>query len=119
MKRAYRVVSMAPRAVKIKYTIYSWAKYKSDLDQLAEQIRTKFFPSLDIPTTYSEFNPAFLTEEIDQTSVDLGDKEDRILRKAFGIEIHTYIPTAKYLVTSTGEIEKVGQDVILTGNIVS
>ena len=94
-------------------------RYKSDLDQITEQIRTKFYPSLDIPTTYSDFNPAFLVEEIDQTSVDLGDKEDRILRKAFGIQIQTYIPTAKYLITSTGEIEKVGQDVVLTGNIVS
>lgn len=116
-KRAYRVVSMAPRAVNIKYSVNVWAKYNSDLDQITEQVRRMFFPSADVATTYSSLNQAFLTEEVDQSAVNIGDKEDRILRKAFMIDVETYIPTAKYLVTSTGQIEKIKSEMFVTKNI--
>ena len=117
-QRAYRVISMAPRAVNIEYVIHAWAKYKSDLDQMTEQIRVKFFPSMDVTTTYSNLNQAFLTEESDEGAVDLGDKEDRILRKSFHVQVQTYIPTPKYLVTSTGQIRELNSEFYITDKIV-
>ena len=117
-QRAYRIVSIAPRSINILYAINVWTKYKSDMDQITEQIRLKFSPSLDIGTTYSTFNQAFLLQEQDQSSLDLGDKEDRLLRKTFEVQVQTYIPSGKYLVTSTGQIEKVVTEAEITGKIV-
>jgi len=117
-QRAYRVVSVAPRAVNIMYSVNVWAKYNSDLDQITEQIRMKFYPSLDVGTRYSTLNQAFLTQEIDKSALDLGDKEDRLLRKSFDIQVQTYLPTSKYLVTSTGEIEKMVTEADITKKIV-
>ena len=117
-QRAYRVVSMAPRPINVQYSLNVWSKYKSDLDQITEQVRLKFYPSMNVVTPFSKFNQAFLAEEIDQSSIDLGDKEDRILRKAFSITLQTYIPTAAYLVTSTGELEKLNTEVPLVNEII-
>ena len=116
-KRAYRVVSVAPRAVNIRYNVNVWSKYNSDMDQITEQVRRNFFPSMDITTTYSNLTQAFLTEEVNESSLDMGDKEDRILRKSFHVNVQTYIPTPKYLVTSTGEIEKLNVDSFVTDKI--
>ena len=117
-QRAYRIVSLAPRAVNIQYSINVWSKYKSNLDQITEQIRTKFFPGLNINTEYGDITSAFLTDELDDSSVDIGDKSDRILRKSFSVDVQTYIPTAKYLITSTGEIEKFTTEAVITDKIV-
>ena len=117
-QRAYRIVSLAPRAVNIKYSINVWTKYQSNMDQITEQIRSKFFPSIDLNTEENSLVQAFLEEELDQSSVDIGDKSDRILRKAFGVDVQTYIPSANYLVTSTGEIEKFTTEVAITDKIV-
>ena len=34
------------------------------------------------------------------------DKDDRIIKKTMNIVLRTYIPSPKFLVTSTGEIEE-------------
>jgi hypothetical protein len=117
-QRAYRIVSFAPRAVNIQYSINVWTKYKSNMDQITEQIRTKFFPGLDINTEQSTLTQAFLTEELDESTVDIGDQTDRVLRKSFNVDVQTYIPSAKYLVTSTGQIEKFSTEAVITNKIV-
>ena len=64
-QRAFRVMSLAPRPVNISYGINIWAKYKSNMDQIVEQIRLMFNPHLDIKNPYTNVASAFIeTEEI-------------------------------------------------------
>jgi hypothetical protein len=113
-QRAFRVISLAPKAVNILYDVNVWTKYKSDLDQISEQMHLKFQPSITVVTSYNNDTLGFLTQETDQSSVDLGDKEDRILRRTYSFKIQTYVPNPQYLMTSTGKLEKFNTEVELT-----
>ena len=102
--RAYRVLSLSPRAVNVRYQINLWCKYMSDMDQILEQIRLKFNPEMQVPTEFSTLAKAYMDSEEDVGQVSVTDKEDRILKKTINIVLRTYIPSPKFLVTSTGEI---------------
>tara|TARA_R110000772_G_scaffold17450_1_gene48675 strand:+ start:822 stop:1559 length:738 start_codon:yes stop_codon:yes gene_type:complete len=102
--RAIRVLSLAPRAVNVKYQINLWAKYMSDMDQMLEQIRLKFNPEMQVPTEFSTLAKAYLESEDDVGEVTVADKADRVLKKTLNIVLRTYIPSPKFLYTSTGEI---------------
>ena len=104
--RAIRILSLAPRPVNVRYQLHIWAKYMSDLDQMLEQIRLKFNPEMQVPTEFSTLAKAFLESEEDVGSVTGADKEDRVLKKTLNIVLRTYIPSPKFLYTSTGEIEE-------------
>ena len=104
--RAYRVLSLSPRPVDINYDIHVWCKYKSDMDQITEQVRGKFNPELQIPTKYSSNAKAFLSSETESGILEAGDKEDRVIRKRFTITLRTFIPSPKFLVTATGKVEE-------------
>ena len=91
--RAYRILSLAPRAVNVSY-------------QILEQIRLKFNPEMQVPTEFSTLAKAYLDSEEDVGQVAVTDKEDRILKKTLSVVLRTYIPSPKFLVTSTGEIEE-------------
>ena len=43
--RAIRILSLAPRAVNVRYQLNIWTKYMADMDQILEQIRLKFNPA--------------------------------------------------------------------------
>jgi len=103
-RRAFRVISFAPRAVNITYDINIWTKYSEDMDQLAEQIRLVFSPDLKVVTKYTNSTAAFITDETNDSVLVVGDREDRIIRRKFEIVVEGYIPYPKYLITSTGEI---------------
>ena len=105
-KRAFRVISLSPRAVNISYGINIWAKYKNNLDQLTEQVRLIFNPHLVIKNPYTNVAQAFIESEADNSTIDVGDREERILRKTFEITLEAYIPNPQFLITSTGEIEE-------------
>lgn len=105
--KAIRVISFAPRAINIIYQVNIWTKYKEDLDQILEQIRLKFNPEISLPTKTSTLVKGFLDNEDDAGAVDVGDKEDRILKKTLTITVRTYIPNPKFIVTSTGALERV------------
>jgi hypothetical protein len=105
-KRAFRVLSLAPRAVNIQYNINIWAKYKSNLDQVVEQIRLLFNPHMVIENQYTNVAQAYVDSEVDKSSVEVGDRQQRILRRSFDIKLEAYIPNPKFLITSTGEIEE-------------
>jgi hypothetical protein len=109
-KRAFRVLSIAPRAVTIVYSINIWAKYRSDLDQLLEQVRLLFNPALTIITSHTTTSKAFLVDEDDNSNVETADREDRLLRRSISVELEGYIPNPKFLVTATGEIEEFNID---------
>lgn len=104
--RAYRVLSFSPRPVNIQYELNIWCKYKSDIDQIIEQVRLKFNPEMIVPTKYSNLAKAYITDESDNGSSIAVDKEDRIIQKKVGVVLRTYIPSPKFLITSTGKIEE-------------
>jgi hypothetical protein len=109
--RATRIVSLSPRAINIKYQVNLWCKYLADMDQILEQIRLKFNPELVVPTTFSTVAKASLdTEEIIGGST-ARDKEDRILQKTLNIVLRTYIPSPKFLITSTGMIQEIKSEI--------
>lgn len=105
--RAYRVVSLAPRAVTIRYQLNIWAKYNSDMDQILEQVRLKFNPDMEVPTSQGTITKAYIDSEEDTGEQKAGDKEDRVLQKSIHIIVETYIPNPKFVITSTGRLEKV------------
>jgi hypothetical protein len=109
-KRAYRLLSLAPRAVDMQYSINVWAKYKSNLDQIVEQIRLLFNPHLVIENPYTNVVQSYIQNEMDRSSVDVADRQERILRRSFDITVEGYIPNPKFLITSTGEIEEFNVD---------
>jgi hypothetical protein len=105
-ERAIRVLSLAPKAINISYSINIWSKYRADMDQILEQIRLMFNPELRLETSTAQNTKAFLTTEADNSDVATGDKEDRVLKRGVTIEVQTYLPNPKFLITSTGQIEE-------------
>lgn len=111
-QRAIRVLSLAPRAVNIKYQVNIFGKYLSDVDQIMEQIRLKFNPEMQVPTPFSTMTRALIDSEENAGQLDVGDKQDRIVKKTLSITVRTYIPNPKFLFTSTGKIEKYIAEII-------
>lgn len=105
-QRAERIVSLPPRAIDVVYGINIWSKYKADIDQLAEQVRSIFHPAMPIHTIFSKRTKAFLMGEQNQSSFEVADREERLLRKQFIITVEAYIPSPRFLVTSSGKIEE-------------
>ena len=110
-QRAERIASLNDSAVKIEYTLSVWSKYISHLDQVAATLRRHFNPSIGLKTPFSDAVTAFMTEESDISTVEVADKEDRIIRKTFTISIESYIQSPKFLVTNTGKILHINTDV--------
>ena len=110
-QRATRVLSLAPRAITIQYDIYIWSKYKSDLDQISEQIRLKFNPDLIVNVNSTVTSNAYLNEESDSGSSIAPDKEERLLQKSFRVILETYIDSPRFLVTKTGKITEFNAEV--------
>ena len=104
-QRAERIISFADVPVKLEYSLNLWTKYVSDMDQIAASIRMKFNPSLNLITPFSEVVKSFLTSETDASTAEVGDKEDRLIRKTFTLSVEAYIPSPKFKVTNTGKIE--------------
>ena len=109
-KRAVRVISEAPRAVDIEYGLNIWCKYKADMDQLCEQIRLLFNPHLVVKNSYTNTAMAYIDSENDQSTLEVADREERILQRTFNLKLEAYIPNPKFLITNTGEIEELGLD---------
>lgn len=104
-QRWIRLVSLPPKPITITYTLNIFSKYRSNLDQLLEQVRYAFNPVLEVPTNLSSVAKATITNEQDTGDADTGDKQDRVLKKALTLELETWVPSPKYMLTSTGEIE--------------
>ena len=109
--RAVRVLSLAPRPVNITYQLNIWSKYRSDMDQILEQIRLKFNPEMQVPTPHSTITKAYLDSEENVGDFTANDKEDRLLQKTITVVVRTYVPNPKFIVTSTGKVEKFNAEV--------
>ena len=113
-QRATRVIGTADVPVTLIFSVNLWAKYMEDLDQISQNIRTKFNPSLNVDTSFTSSLKVFLNDESSESNISVGDREDRLLRKSFSLQTEFYIPSPRFLVTSTGRIEKVVSDVWLS-----
>lgn len=106
-QRAQRVIATADVPVKLTFSVNLWTKYMEDLDQVSQNIRMKFNPSLTVSTEFTSSLKVFLQEETSNVTIEAGDREDRILRKSFSVQTEFFIPSPRFLVTSTGRIEKI------------
>lgn len=113
-QRAERIISHADVPVSITYSVNLWTKYMEDMDQLAQNIRVKFNPSLTVVTPFTNSLTVFLKDESSSNTLVDGDREDRLLRKSFSVEAELYIPSPRFKVTSTGRIEKIVSDIWLS-----
>jgi hypothetical protein len=109
-QRASRIISLAPKPVDISYKISVFTKYKNDLDQLSEQIYLLFNPSCELQTSFANNTKAVLVEETNESALEVADREDRVLTKSFTITVETYIPSPKFVFSSTGKIERFNTD---------
>lgn len=109
-KRAIRVLSLAPRPINIYYGVNIWTKYTADMDIIRSTIFNMFNPDLNIRTKFSDFNKCFLEQEEDTGAIKVGDADDRVLRKSITVMVETYIPSPKFMFTSTGEITEFNQE---------
>jgi hypothetical protein len=110
-QRAIRTLSMAPTPVDITYTINIWTKYKEDMDQIREYIFLLFNPDLEVQLKSNNVTKSFIATESDVEQEEAPDREDRILKKSIQITVETYIPSPKFLYTSTGKIEKLNYQI--------
>lgn len=114
--RATRILSLSPRPITVSYEISIWTKYKADLDMLRSVIFSKFNPDLDIKTTNSSINKAFIESEREIGSFTTGDTTDRVLRKSITVALDTYVVNPKFTVTNTGEISEFVIDASVEGD---
>ena len=101
IQRAERVISVADVPITIQYSMME------DLAQISQAIRGRFNPGVLLKTSVSNSIKAFLVSESNKGGSSAPDREDRLLRKSFMVDIETYIPSPQFKITSTGRIEKV------------
>ncbi len=113
-KRAYRIISPSPTAVNIEYNVNIWSNYQSDMDQIIEQIRTLFNPSVQIKNEGKSVDfPCFISEEEDISDQNVRNTEDREIKRTIKVSVEGYIPPPTYLITATGRIEVINSEVDL------
>tara|TARA_R110000765_G_scaffold141255_3_gene242029 strand:- start:199 stop:867 length:669 start_codon:yes stop_codon:yes gene_type:complete len=115
-QRALRIVSKTAKPINLSFSINIWAKYVEDINQILENILKQFNPSLDFTTSYTTNTKAFIDQITDNSVVTVADKEDRVIRKMIVLTAEAYLTYPKYLITSTGEIEKADIDVLFDEN---
>lgn len=106
-RRAERYLSLAPRPINLTYKINIWAKYKSDMDMIRSNIFGLFNPDINIRTKYSDFCKAYIDSEDELGDYKASDTSDRLLQKTITLVVETYIPSPKFLFTSTGEVKSI------------
>lgn len=110
-QRAVRTLSLAPIPININYSINVWSKYREDMDQIREYIFAIFNPDLEIQTKFNDVTKAFIVSESPIEQDEAEDSQDRVLKKSITIKVETYIPSPKFLYTSTGKIEKLAYEI--------
>ena len=110
-QRAVRVARLAPIPVNITYRLNIWTKYQEDMDHITEQVHRVFNPDLDIATSYNNSTKAFLIEESENSETDIPDGQDRVIRKVFTIDVQSYVPNPRFVITNTGKIEEFNAEI--------
>jgi hypothetical protein len=76
-QRAFRVISLVPKAITVEYEVSIWSYYQEDLDQLTEQIHRLFNPSVDVNLPFTRHGKVFLTSEFSDSELEVEDQVDR------------------------------------------
>lgn len=105
-QRAFRIVSLPPKPIEISYGLNIWSFYKNDMDQIREMIFSMFNPDLNISTSQGFTCKVYIDSESDASETKVQDQEDRLLQKTIGLSLETFVPSPRFLYTSTGKIEK-------------
>jgi len=105
-QKAYRIIKQTSKAVALQFQLTLWSKYTEDMNQMVEEIQMMFQPSMAIPTEDEAENKAFLLDVLDMSSVQAGDKQDRLLRKRVTLRVEAYIPGRQFLYSHTGRIKE-------------
>jgi len=109
-RKAYRVISLSPKAVNVNFRVNIFDRYVENLNQLIEQIEMKFNPYALVKTKFGESTYAYLTDWSDQSIPVAGDRQNRLLMKSCLISLEAYMPTKKYLMTASDKIHELGND---------
>ena len=111
--RYTRIASLAPIAVNVSYQLHLWTRYVEDMNQLLEYVMQKFRPHLRVETDFMINACAFMTAVGDNSTLTVGDREDRIIRKTITFNVETYMPTRQYMIQSNGEIREMNYETTL------
>lgn len=109
--RAVRVASLPPVPINIQYKLNIWTKYQEDMDHLTEQVHRMFNPDIEITTKHNSTTKAYLVDEAGEVPTNVPDGQNRIIRKSFNISVESYVPSPKFVITNTGQIESLSYDV--------
>tara|TARA_R110001583_G_scaffold140278_1_gene292463 strand:+ start:895 stop:1740 length:846 start_codon:yes stop_codon:yes gene_type:complete len=115
--RFTRVASLAPIAVNVSYQLHLWSRYVEDMNQLLEYVMQKFRPHLRVETNFMIDACAFITSVGDNSTLTVGDREDRIIKKTITFNVETYMPTRQYMIQSNGEIKEMNYETTLDADI--
>jgi len=115
-QRALRVISKASKPLNLAFSINIWAKYVEDVNQILETIMFMFNPALVFKTSNNSSTKSYIEQITDNSTMSAPDTKDRVIRKMIVLTAEAYLAYPKYLVTSTGEIEKYNIDVIIDEN---
>ncbi len=113
-RRAQRIVSLAPKAVTLQYRVSIYDRYIENINQMMEQVELMFHPHGTIKTKHGNSTMGYIVDWADQSIAVAGDKENRVLQKSCIIAMEAYLPTKKYLMTSTGKIRSLVTDEIIS-----
>lgn len=79
--------------VDITYTLYSWTLYLEDMNQILEQIITKFSPTAYIKVNGVPFEVIVKLDSMaNNLDVEPGDQAIRVIKYEFNLTTETYIP---------------------------
>ena len=112
-QRAVRYMALAPVAANLSFAINIWGKYVEEVNQLTEQVLLKFRPNLPIDIRPDEVYQSFIRDVSDSFQVDMGDRQDRVLKRVIRFEVESYIPSKVFKFTNTGEIVSMNYEVYL------
>ena len=112
-QRAVRVVSLAAKPVKVTFMVNFWAKYIEDINQMVEEFQLFFNPGMPIRTSKSNTTLSYISQVADNSTLQIGDREDRVIKKSIMVALDTYIPNKTFQLTNTGELLDVSLDIVL------
>lgn len=79
--------------VDISYTLYAWTMFAEDMNQIAEQVIGKFNKLAYIRVRGVSWEIGVELNSIGQnTNIEVGDKEQRLIKFEFGMTAETFIP---------------------------
>jgi hypothetical protein len=78
--------------IDVGYTVYAWTLYEEDMNQIVEQIVTKFSPMAYIRVRGISWEIGVKLDSIaNNVNIEPGDKQVRIFKYQFGVTAQTFV----------------------------